>query len=136
MIHGGNTAGRREASVAPAHRCCTRASGNPRASPGMAPEAALQGSAGAGLHPGLRTEPIELVLRKGYHADIDSYSAFVENDRATRTGFAGYMRERGFTRIFCAGLALDYCVRYSAEDARELGFEAVVVTDACRGPRG
>ena len=72
------------------------------------------------------------MLRKGYHAEIDSYSAFVENDRVTRTGLAGYLRERGFTRIFLAGLALDYCVRYSAQDARELGFEAVVMTDACR----
>ncbi len=96
------------------------------------PDHCVQGSPGAALHPGLRTEKIELLLRKGYHMDIDSYSAFVENDRTTRTGFAGYMRERGFTRIFCAGLALDYCVRYSAEDARKLGFEAVVITDACR----
>jgi nicotinamidase/pyrazinamidase len=96
------------------------------------PDHCVQGSAGAALHPALRTEPIEIVLRKGYHAEIDSYSAFVENDRTTWTGFAGYLRERGFTRIFCAGLALDYCVRYSAEDARKLGFEAVVITDACR----
>jgi len=96
------------------------------------PDHCVQGTPGAAFHPSLRTEPIELVLRKGYHAHIDSYSAFVENDRTTRTGLAGYLRERGFTRIFCAGLALDFCVRYSAEDARKLGFEAVVITDACR----
>jgi len=96
------------------------------------PDHCVQGTTGASLHPRLRTEPIELVLRKGFHADIDSYSAFVENDRVTRTGLAGYLRERGFLRVFITGLALDYCVRYSAEDARKLGFEAVVVTDACR----
>jgi nicotinamidase/pyrazinamidase len=96
------------------------------------PDHCVQGTEGAALHPLLRTEPIELVLRKGFRADIDSYSAFVENDRKTPTGLAGYLRERGFRRVFFAGLALDYCVRYSAEDARNLGFETMVVTDACR----
>jgi nicotinamidase/pyrazinamidase len=74
----------------------------------------------------------ELVLRKGYHREIDSYSAFYENDRKTATGLAGYLRERGFTRVFLAGLAFDFCVRYSAEDARREGFEAVVFDDASR----
>ena len=69
---------------------------------------------------------------QGYHRDIDSYSAFYENDRATPTGLAGYLRERGLKRVFCAGLALDYCVRYSAEDAAKAGFEAFVIEDACR----
>jgi nicotinamidase/pyrazinamidase len=74
-----------------------------------------------------------LVIRKGFRLAIDSYSAFYENDRTTPTGLAGYLRERGFARAFLAGLALDFCVRYSAEDARRLGLEAVVIEDACRG---
>jgi nicotinamidase/pyrazinamidase len=73
-----------------------------------------------------------LVLRKGYHREIDSYSAFYENDRKTATGLTGYLRERGFRRIFIAGLAFDFCVRYSAEDARREGFDVVVIEDACR----
>jgi nicotinamidase/pyrazinamidase len=72
------------------------------------------------------------VLRKGIHRAIDSYSTFYENDRATPTGLVGYLRERGFTRVFLAGLALDFCVRYSAEDAKRETFEVVVVEDACR----
>ena len=72
------------------------------------------------------------MLRKGYHREIDSYSAFYENDRKTHTGLAGYLRERGFTRVFLAGLAFDFCVRYSAEDAHREGFEAIVIEDACR----
>jgi len=73
------------------------------------------------------------VLRKGYHREIDSYSAFYENDRETHTGLTGYLRERGFTRVFIAGLAFDFCVRYSGEDARREGFDPVVIEDACRG---
>ena len=73
------------------------------------------------------------MLRKGYHRDIDSYSAFYENDRKTNTGLAGYLRERKLMRVFVAGLAFDYCVRYSTEDARREGFDVVVVEDACRG---
>lgn len=96
------------------------------------PDHCVQGTAGAALHPRLRQEPITLVVRKGHHREIDSYSAFQENDRATTTGLAGFLRECGVKRIFCAGLALDYCVRWSAEDAQRLGFEAWVVTDACR----
>lgn len=96
------------------------------------PDHCVQDTHGADLHPALSRRPIELVLRKGFRRSVDSYSAFFENDRATPTGLAGYLRERGFTRVVIAGLALDFCVRYSAEDARGLGFEAAVVVDACR----
>ena len=96
------------------------------------PDHCVQGTPGAVLDSRLRQEPIELIVRKGFHRGIDSYSAFIENDRVTPTGLAGYMRERGFKRVFCAGLALDYCVRWSTEDARELGFEALAVVDASR----
>ena len=71
-------------------------------------------------------------MRKGFRPEIDSYSAFFENDRKTPTGLAGYLHERGFTRVFIAGLAFDYCVRYSAEDAQRQGFTAVIIEDACR----
>jgi nicotinamidase/pyrazinamidase len=81
----------------------------------------------------LRITHAQLVVRKGYHREIDSYSAFFENDRRTRTGLAGYLRERGLGRIFIAGLAFDFCVRYSAEDARREGFDVTVIEDACRG---
>ncbi len=97
------------------------------------PDHCVQGTAGAEFHKGLRIPHAELVLRKGYHRDIDSYSAFFENDRKTRTGLAGYLRERGFSRIFVAGLAFDFCVRFSAEDGRRDGFDVVVIEDACRG---
>ncbi len=92
----------------------------------------VQGSHGAEFHAALALTRAELIVRKGYHAEIDSYSAFFENDRRTPTGLAGYLRERGLRRCFFAGLAYDYCVGYSAVDARRLGFEAVVVRDACR----
>jgi nicotinamidase/pyrazinamidase len=97
------------------------------------PDHGLQGSPEAELHPGLDAAKIEITVRKGFRPAIDSYSAFFENDRTTATGLAGYLRERGFTRIFFAGLALDFCVAYSAEDAARLGFEAIVIEDACRG---
>jgi len=97
------------------------------------PDHCVQGTLGAEFHKNLRVAHAELILRKGYHREIDSYSAFYENDRRTRTGLAGYLRERGFTRVFVAGLAFDFCVRYSSEDARHEGFEVVVVEDACRG---
>jgi nicotinamidase/pyrazinamidase len=74
----------------------------------------------------------ELVIRKGFRPAVDSYSAFYENDRRTPTGLAGYLRERGLTRVFLVGLATDFCVHYSALDARRLGFAAVLVEDACR----
>jgi nicotinamidase/pyrazinamidase len=97
------------------------------------PDHCIQASAGAALHPDLDVPHAELILRKGFRRNIDSYSAFQENDRRTSTGLAGYLRDRGFDRVFLAGLAFDFCVRYSAEDAAREGFEAVVFEDACRG---
>ncbi|KQP68865.1 nicotinamidase [Methylobacterium sp. Leaf469] len=97
------------------------------------PEHCVRGTAGAALAPGLRAERAELVVRKGHQSDVDSYSAFLEADRTTPTGLAGYLRERGFTRVVVCGLATDYCVGWTALDARAAGFEAVVVTDAVRG---
>jgi nicotinamidase/pyrazinamidase len=96
------------------------------------PDHCVQGTWGAEFHPALHLPQGELVLRKGFRPDIDSYSAFFENDRTTATGLGGYLRERGLTRVFLVGLAYDYCVGYSALDARRLGFEAVIVRDACR----
>ncbi|MFL6823473.1 MAG: bifunctional nicotinamidase/pyrazinamidase [Xanthobacteraceae bacterium] len=97
------------------------------------PDHCVQGTTGAQFHDGLQIPHAELVLRKGFRSTIDSYSAFYENDRKTPTGLAGYLRERGLTRIFVAGLAFDFCVRYSAEDARREGFSVTVIEDACRG---
>ena len=97
------------------------------------PDHCVQGTPGAEFRKDLQVAHAELVLRKGYHREIDSYSAFYENDRKTRTGLAGYLRERSLTRVFLAGLAFDFCVRYSCEDARHEGFDAVVIADACRG---
>jgi nicotinamidase/pyrazinamidase len=97
------------------------------------PDHCVQGTRGAAFRDDLAIPHAELVLRKGYHRAIDSYSAFFENDRTTRTGLTGYLRERAFTRVFLAGLAFDFCVRYSAEDAHREGFTAVVIEDACRG---
>ena len=96
------------------------------------PDHCVQGSKGAEFHPALRLTQAELILRKGFRPQIDSYSAFFENDRVTPTGLAGYLRERGLTRVYLAGLAYDFCVGYSALDARRLGFEAVILRDACR----
>jgi nicotinamidase/pyrazinamidase len=97
------------------------------------PDHCVQDTRGAEFHPDLRVPQAELVLRKGFRAEVDSYSAFFENDRKTPTGLTGYLRERGLRRLFLAGLALDYCVRYSAEDAVKGGFAATVIADACRG---
>jgi nicotinamidase/pyrazinamidase len=96
------------------------------------PDHCVQGAAGAGFHPGLDIPRAELVLRKGFHPEIDSYSAFRENDRKTPTGLAAYLRERGFTRVTLCGLATDFCVLYSALDSREAGFATTVRLDACR----
>jgi len=96
------------------------------------PDHCVQGSRGAAFHPRLHLPQAQLVIRKGFRRGIDSYSAFYENDRRTPTGLAGYLRERGFTRIFLAGLATDFCVAYSAIDARREGFAVVVVEDGCR----
>jgi nicotinamidase/pyrazinamidase len=96
------------------------------------PDHCVQGTPGAAFHPQLATVRAELVIRKGFRPEIDSYSAFYENDRRTPTGLAGYLRERGIQRIFLAGLATDFCVHYSAVDARRLGFDTVVIEAGCR----
>ena len=97
------------------------------------PDHCVQSTLGAQFHGDLQIPHAELVIRKGFRPTIDSYSALYENDRKTPTGLAGYLRERGITQIFIAGLALDFCVRYSAEDARREGFAVTVIEDACRG---
>jgi len=97
------------------------------------PDHCVQDTPGAAFHGGLQIPHAGLVLRKGMDRAIDSYSAFYENDRATPTGLVGYLRERRCLRVFLAGLALDFCVRYSAEDARRENFAVGVVEDACRG---
>src|SRR5215217_3011822 len=96
------------------------------------PDHCVQGTPGAEFHPTLAVAQAELIVRKGFRRAIDSYSAFFENDHRTPTGLAGYLRERGLKRVFLVGLALDFCVRYSAEDAHAQKFEVVVVEDACR----
>lgn len=96
------------------------------------PDHCVQGTAGAELHRDLALDRADLILRKGHRSGIDSYSAFMENDHATPTGLAGFLRERGFRRLFFAGLATDFCVAWSVLDARKAGFEAVILTDACR----
>ena len=96
------------------------------------PDHCVQGTSGAALHPLLSTERAELIIRKGFRPEIDSYSAFFENDQRTPTGLAGYLRERGLKKIFLVGLATDYCVHYSAVDARRLGFDTVVIEAGCR----
>jgi nicotinamidase/pyrazinamidase len=97
------------------------------------PDHCVPGTKGAAFHEDLDTVTAEFVVRKGFRPEIDSYSAFRENDRKTSTGLAGYLRERGLKRLFLVGLATDFCVLYSALDAREEGFEAVVVEDGVRG---
>lgn len=97
------------------------------------PNHCIQGSHGAELAAGLDLRRANLVIRKGFHSHVDSYSAFLEADRRTPTGLAGYLRERGLTRLFLAGLATDFCVAWSALDARAAGFETVLVEDAVRG---
>ena len=96
------------------------------------PDHCVQQSAGAALHRDLDVPHAQLVVRKGYHAHTDSYSAFVEADRRTRTGLAGYLHERGVNRVFLLGLATDFCVAWSAIDARASGFQVVVIEDGCR----
>ena len=97
------------------------------------PDHALQGSANAALHRDVDLTKVEVIVRKGFHPAIDSYSTFFENDRRTPTGLDGWLRQRGFRRIFLAGLATDFCVTWSAEDAVRLGYDVVVIEDACRG---
>jgi nicotinamidase/pyrazinamidase len=92
----------------------------------------VQGSAGAEFHPGLATDPAQLAIRKGFRAQIDSYSAFFENDHATPTGLDGYLRNRGIAKLTMVGLATDFCVNFSAQDAARLGFEVTVIEALCR----
>lgn len=96
------------------------------------PSHCVWGSEGARFHPNLHTDPADLILRKGFRAEVDSYSAFFENDHATATGLEGYLRGRGITDLTFVGLALDYCVAWSAIDAAKLGFNARVLEGACR----
>lgn len=97
------------------------------------PDHCVQGTDGAAFHPALDQGRAHLVIRKGFRPEIDSYSAFFENDRTTPTGLSGYLRERGIDRVFLTGLATDVCVRFSAMDARNHGFDTVLIVDACRG---
>jgi nicotinamidase/pyrazinamidase len=97
------------------------------------PDHCVQGTPGAGFHPALNVPHAELILRKGFRCEIDSYSAFRENDRRTPTGLTAYLRERGFARLTLCGLATDYCVLFSALDAREAGFAVELAAKACRG---
>jgi nicotinamidase/pyrazinamidase len=96
------------------------------------PDHCVQGTPGAAFHPKLAIDHAELIIRKGFDGAIDSYSAFYENDRRTPTGLVGYLHERGLKRVFLAGLATDYCVFYSAVDARREGFETIVIEAGCR----
>jgi nicotinamidase/pyrazinamidase len=97
------------------------------------PAHCIQGTFGADFHEALQVPQASLVIRKGIHPDIDSYSAFYENDHKTPTGLLGYLRERELRTVFAVGLAFDFCVRYSAEDARKAGLDVAVIEDACRG---
>ncbi len=96
------------------------------------PDHCVQGTAGAAFHAELDAAKAQLILRKGHHRDIDSYSAFLEADRKTTTGLAGYLRERGLRELFVCGLATDFCVAWTALDARAAGFGVTVIEDACR----
>jgi nicotinamidase/pyrazinamidase len=96
------------------------------------PDHCVQGSDGAALHRELAVHHAQLVVRKGWRRDVDSYSAFLEADRKSRTGLEGYLDERGIKRVFVCGLATDFCVAWTALDARKLKFECTVVEDACR----
>ena len=97
------------------------------------PDHCVQGPEGARLHKGLEIPHAEVIIRKGNRPGVDSYSAFVEADGKTQTGLGGYLKQRGLKRVFFAGLATDFCVAWSALDARRQGFEALVIEDACRG---
>jgi nicotinamidase/pyrazinamidase len=97
------------------------------------PDHCVQGTDGAAFHPALDQDRAHLVIRKGFRPAVDSYSAFFENDRTTPTGLSGYLRERGIDRVFLTGLATDVCVRFSAMDARNHGFDTILIADACRG---
>ncbi len=96
------------------------------------PSHCIQGTQGAELHKDLETGSASIIIRKGFRPEIDSYSAFFENDRNTPTGLKGYLKDLGITSLAMAGLATDFCVRYSAVDAAKLGFDVTLIEDACR----
>lgn len=96
------------------------------------PDHCVQGTEGAALHKDLAVPHAQLVIRKGYNPAVDSYSAFMEADRKTKTGLDAWLKAKGVKRVFCCGLATDFCVAWTAQDARKLGFQAVVIEDACR----
>lgn len=96
------------------------------------PDHCIQGTAGAAFHPGLEIPHAQMIVRKGYRPDVDSYSGFLEADRVTPTGLGGALAERGLTDVYIAGLATDFCVAWTALDARRLGLTTTVVEDACR----
>ena len=104
----------------------------PGLGPVLWPNHCVSGTPGAHFHPNFNSDEVTLILRKGIHRDIDSYSTFRENDRKTETGLSGYLKTRRVTRVFLCGLALDYCVYYSAIDGIEMGFEVIVVIDLTR----
>ena len=97
------------------------------------PKHCVQGTQDAELHPDLKVHHAQLIVRKGFHAEIDSYSAFLEADQTTSTGLEAYLKQRGITDVYLVGLATDFCVAYSALDAKKLGFNVYVIEDACRG---
>lgn len=97
------------------------------------PDHGIAGSPHAAIHPDIDQSRVEVIIRKGCNRDIDSYSAFFENDRTTPTGLQGWLRQRGFTQLYLCGLATDFCVAWSAEDALRLGFGVTIIEDACRG---
>ena len=97
------------------------------------PDHCVQGSEDAAVHKDLKVPQAQVILRKGFHKHVDSYSAFEEADRKTATGLAGYLRQRGIRTVFVTGLATDFCVAWTALDAKRLGFETYVIEDACRG---
>jgi nicotinamidase/pyrazinamidase len=97
------------------------------------PDHCVQGTDGASLHKDLAIPTAQLVIRKGYHKNVDSYSAFLEADGKTKTGLDGYLKGRGIDSVYVCGLATDFCVAWTALDARKLGFAAAVIEDACRG---
>jgi nicotinamidase/pyrazinamidase len=96
------------------------------------PDHGIAGSAEAMIHPDVDQVLIELIVRKGCRVSLDSYSAFFENDHVTATGLDGWLRQRGFRQLFLCGLATDFCVAWSAEDAARLGYDVIIVEDACR----
>jgi nicotinamidase/pyrazinamidase len=97
------------------------------------PDHAVAGAKTSAIHPAIDQTRIEAIIRKGYHRTLDSYSAFFENDRRTPTGLEAWLRQRGFSRLFLCGLATEFCVAWSAEDAARLGFSVTIIQDACRG---